>query len=273
MKEIDERVHLRQITVTHPAAEENKFPFSVPTIRSISNLTLDQPVTLFVGENGSGKSTLLEAIARAIGIITVGKESAAKDPTLAAVDPLVRNMKLVWNQKTHRGFFLRAEDFFGYIQHLRDLMYEMQEELLRVERDYEDRSEYAKSLAKGPAAASINGIQRRYGDDLDANSHGESFLTLFQTRFVPGGLYLLDEPEAALSPLRQLSLISMIKSMVPQNAQFIIATHSPILMAIPDAVILDFDQNPPAVTEYDNLEHVQLYRSFLKDPDAFIQRL
>ncbi len=113
----------------------------------------------------------------------------------------------------------------------------------------------------------------RYGPDLDANSHGESFLTLFQSRFVPDGLFLLDEPEAALSPLSQLGLIALIKDMVGKGGQFIIATHSPILMAIPDADLLNFDIHPPISVGYDELEHVVLYRSFLEDPESYLHRL
>src|SRR5688572_356255 len=98
-------------------------------------------------------------------------------------------------------------------------------------------------------------------------------MKLFEARLVPGGLYLLDEPEAALSPLRQLALLSQVKAMVSQNCQFLIATHSPILMAFPDAQIFSFDQQPIAPIDYDDLEHVRLTRAFLSDPQAFLRRL
>jgi len=113
----------------------------------------------------------------------------------------------------------------------------------------------------------------RYGEDLDANSHGESFLKLFQARFVPGGLYLLDEPEAPLSPQRQLALLSMLQEMVEQNAQFIIATHSPILMAFPGAAILSFDQHPVREIAWEETEHVSLTRAFLNNPQRFLRHL
>lgn len=267
------KIHLREVRISLPENTGDHYPFNVPALQNMMVLSLNQPVTIFVGENGSGKSTLLEAMARAAEMVTIGSQPANRDESLRAVQPLADKLKLVWNKRTHRGFFLRAEDFFGYIQQLRTLRQSMEAELSRIDQDYEGRSEYAKSLAKGPAAASLQGMQQRYGEDLDANSHGESFLTLFQSRFVPDGLYLLDEPEAALSPLRQLGLISMIKTMLPQGAQFIIATHSPILMAVPEAILLDFSQNPPAPMAYEDLEHVRLYRSFLEDPDAYLRRL
>lgn len=149
----------------------------------------------------------------------------------------------------------------------------MEDDLRKIESEYEGRSEYARSLAKMSTSGQLNDIQRRYGDGLDARSHGESFLALFQSRFVPGGFYLLDEPEVPLSPLRQLALLSALKEMVAQDAQFIIATHSPILMAFPGADILCFDEGKIRKVSYDNLEHVKLTRDFLLNPKEFVDRL
>lgn len=112
-----------------------------------------------------------------------------------------------------------------------------------------------------------------YGGGLDVQSHGESYFKLFQSRFRPNGLYLLDEPEAPLSPMRQLSLIAMIEEMVKQDGQFIIATHSPILLAYPDAAILQFTDGTIQAARYDELEHVTITRSFLNNPDAYLRHL
>ena len=120
---------------------------------------------------------------------------------------------------------------------------------------------------------SLYAIRALYGEGLDARSHGESFLTLFQSRFVPKGLYLLDEPEAPLSPQSQLALLAMIVEMVKQQAQFIIATHSPILLAFPGAEIFSFDRTPPGVVEYQDLEHVSLTREFLNNPERYLRHL
>jgi predicted ATPase len=116
-------------------------------------------------------------------------------------------------------------------------------------------------------------LKQRYGPGLDAYSHGESYLTFFEARFVPNGLYLLEEPEAALSPKRQLTLISLLNRMVGQNAQFIIATHSPIILAYPGAAIYSFDQPPIRQVQYDELEHVWLTRSFLGNPQQWFNQL
>jgi predicted ATPase len=116
-------------------------------------------------------------------------------------------------------------------------------------------------------------MERRYGADFDANSHGQSFLKLFQSRFVPGGLYLLDEPEAPLSPQSQLALLAMIGAMVAQNAQFIIATHSPILLAFPGARIYNFDATPVQAVAYEDLDHVRITRDFLNAPERYLNQI
>jgi predicted ATPase len=263
--------HLRSVQLAKQRGAA--FPFSVPAIRSLSELSLDTAVTFFVGENGSGKSTLLEGIALSAHLPTVGSGSAADDATLAAQRSLAKALKLVWNTRTRRGFFLRAEDFFGFTKQLAQLRQDMQNRMADVEREYQGRSAYAKGLAMGPAAASLADMERRYGVDLDANSHGQSFLKLFQSRLVPGGLYLLDEPEAPLSPQSQLGLLAMISEMVRQDAQFIVATHSPILLAFPDATIYSFDEGQVRAAAYETLEHVVLTRDFLTAPQRYLRHL
>lgn len=249
------------------------FPFDVPVVRALETIELTAPVTFFVGENGSGKSTLLEAIAVAAGLPTIGSDESRDDATLQSQRELAKHLTLSWSSKSHRGFFLRAEDFFGYAKRLSRMKAEMQEEIARIEREYEGRSDYAKGLAMGPALSSLGAIDGQYGGDLDGRSHGQSFLTLFQARFVPGGLHLLDEPEAPLSPQSQLALISLIHDMIARGGQFVIATHSPILLAFPGATILTFDRVPPEPVAYADLEHVNLTREFLSNPESFLRRL
>lgn len=116
-------------------------------------------------------------------------------------------------------------------------------------------------------------MKDKHGEGLETKSHGESFLELFNSRFRPNGLYILDEPETPLSPMKQLAFISMLKEMVKENAQFIIATHSPILMAIPDATIISFDQAPIREVGYNELEHVNLTKDFLNNPEGYLRHL
>lgn len=229
------------------------------------------PVTFFVGENGSGKSTLLEGVAAAARMITVGASPVDRDETLRDQARLGRHLKLVWSRPTRKGFFLRAEDFFGFARRISQLRAEMHARLADVEREYADASDYVRNLAAGPARASIAELQRRYGVSLDARSHGESFLTLFLSRLVPGGLYLLDEPEAPLSPQNQLALIALLRQAVAEGSQFIIATHSPIVLGLPDASILSFDETPPLPVAYEELDHVLLTRDFLNHRERFLR--
>jgi predicted ATPase len=266
-------IHLRQLELRRGQTRSIDFPFNLPVIDNLTSLEFSTPVTFLVGENGSGKSTFVEALAVAAQMVTVGSGNAHRDPTLAHVAELAKWFKLVWNKRTRKGFFLRAEDFFGYVKKQNQTRLEMQRELERVEDEYKGRSKQAQSLARMPYANELEDLSRRYGEGLDTQSHGESFLALFQTRFVPGGLYLLDEPEAPLSPLRQIGLLSAIKEMVEQDAQFIIATHSPILMAFPGASILNFDDVPISQIPYQELEHVNLMRDFLNNPEAFLRHL
>jgi predicted ATPase len=230
-------------------------------------------VTFFVGENGSGKSTLLEAIAFAAGSITAGSDGVDTDETLVSVRKLGKALKLSWKKRTHKGFFLRAEDYLGYAKRMAKIREGLEQDLKDIDAEYEGRSDYARGLAKMPFMRELHEMKQQYGKDLDNYSHGESFFTFFRARFAPDGLYLLDEPETPLSPLRQLAFISMIKQMVGENAQFIIATHSPILMAFPGAAIYSFDQPPVRPIAYDQLEHVTITRDFLNNPDQFLRHL
>jgi predicted ATPase len=266
-------IYLSSISIKPGTAGGDMFPFNVPLIRNLGEIEFSAPLTLFVGENGSGKSVLLESMAAGIGSATVGGEDIDSDETLKHARALGAALRFVWAKKTRRGFFLRAEDFFRYTRRLCEMIAEFEREANELKEKYPNGGigvQMAMSSLMGQRAALI----RKYGVDLDAHSHGESFLKLFQERFTPGGLYLLDEPETPLSPTRQLTLLSIFKGMVEdQRAQFVIATHSPILMACPNATIYSFDQCPARQITYQETEHVSLTRRFLNDPEDFLRHL
>jgi predicted ATPase len=262
---------LRSIAWKPGVDRDRGFPFDVPALASLDTLDVDAAVTFFVGENGTGKSTLLEGVAFAAGLPAVASADLARDPTLAAQRRLGSALRLAWRRRATRGFFLRAEDFFGYAKRLARERTDLQEALRATETEY--AVEYSKRLAQGPLRASLAGMERRYGEELDAASHGEGFLRLFRSRIVPGGVHLLDEPEAALSPQSQLGLLALMMDAVRDEAQFIIATHSPILLAFPDARILSFDETPVRPVAYDDLEHVRLTRAFLEAPERYLRQL
>jgi predicted ATPase len=250
------------------------FPYTVPFIKTTEQVNFSAPITFLVGENGSGKSTFLEMIACAIGSITVGAEPVTTDKTLAPIRQFAdAHLKLVWSKRTKKGFFMRAEDFFGYAKRMSQIQTELQSDLADVDEEYAGKSAFTRALAELPYKRELHEMNQSYGDGLDANSHGEGFFKLFQRRFVGEGVYLLDEPEAPLSPNRQLAFLVMLKDMIGRGGQFIIATHSPILLAYPNATILNFDEGYIRPIAYDDLEHVTVTRNFLNNPQAYLRHL
>ncbi|MBX6353059.1 MAG: AAA family ATPase [Thermoflavifilum sp.] len=251
------------------------YPFRLPIWRDLRTLRFTAPVTIFVGENGSGKSTVLEAMAVAARAWTVSSARAEELPDLAGMLPLAEYTRLVWNGRPRRTWFIRAEDFTVHAQALAQLQASLEEGLRELDEEYAakgDKSTYAHQLARMPLAGSIAALRRAYGEGLTARSHGEGFLTLFEQKLRGPALYLMDEPEAALSPLRQLSVLRWMHEAVGEGAQFILATHSPLLMAYPGATLVSFDHGLRPIA-YDDLPHVQLYRDFLRDPARYLHHL
>ncbi|MGF9891257.1 AAA family ATPase [Priestia megaterium] len=226
----------------------NKYPFSVPVIKNFTELEFKNKVTFFVGENGSGKSTLLESIADNCGFNLSGGGQNNVYTSNTEEITLGDYLRLSWFPKVNNGFFLRAESFYNFATYLDEL----------------NKEEFTGDVY-GPYG----------GISLHKQSHGESFLSLFNNRFNGrGALYLLDEPEAALSPARQLSLLKIIYNLsTKSNTQFIIATHSPILLAYPNATIYSFDGEEIEETSYEMTEHYQITKYFLENPKGMLNQL
>ena len=256
-----------------PAARSGKFPFTVPAVATLKRLEISSQVTFLVGENGSGKSTFLEALAIACELPAVGSARLETDPTLARQRELAKELVITWRRRNRRGFFLRAEDFFGFQRKVARTRSDHEAELVRVDEEFAEASDLARTLARGTHLASLGALTSAYGSDPDARSHGEAFLNLFAKRLSPRGLFLLDEPEAALSPQSQLGFMSMLKAAVDDGSQFVIATHSPILMAIPGADLLSFDEVPIVHAAFDDLEPVNLVRDFLNAPERYLNHI
>ncbi len=266
-------IYLRDISL--PEQKPNEWPFSIPSINSAEKISFDCPVTFIAGDNGSGKSTLLEALAVKLALPSVGRADASRDDSLKALQPFAKTIKHTFSTRPKNKFFLRSEDFFNFVLKINEERRKMQDELTRVNIEYKERSLFAQNQARMAYTGSIAGLEQRYGKDLLSEaSHGESFLRLFMERIVPNGLYLLDEPEVPLSPLRQLSLLSLIKDMSEnESCQFIIATHSPILMAYDNAQILCMDNGRIEQQKWDELESVSLLKDFMSNPEMFTRRL
>lgn len=263
------------MSVTLPARRpEGGFPLDLPVLAEGAALELAAGVTVLVGENGSGKSTLLEALALATEVATVGSNDDAQlDVTLGHLAPLADALGLAWTQRSRRGLFVRAEDYFGYVQRQRQLVRQLREEAARVAHESRHQHEGERRRRMGPFAGSAAAIESRYQGDLDARSHGESFLAFCKGRFTGTGLYLLDEPEAALSPVSQMAFLALVKEAVDRGGQFVIATHSPLLMAFPGALLYQLEGPTIARRNYDELQHVKLTREFLAAPGLFTRHL
>lgn len=228
-------------------ADFDRYPFLLPAVRHLNTLPLHPKVTFLVGENGSGKSTLLEAIAVAFGFNPEGGTKNFGFNTRASHSELHRYLRLVKGVKQPRdGFFLRAESFFNLATEI-------------------------EKLDQGPGGPPV--INSYGGKSLHEQSHGESFWSLVMHRFGGNGFYILDEPEAALSPQRQLALLSRIHQLANENSQFVIATHSPILMAYPDADVFHCSDAGLKRVHYEDTEHFQIMHDFVTNPQRMLDIL
>ena len=258
----------RRAEASDDAAE---FPLSLPLIRDLSELAFTTPVTFLVGENGSGKSTLLEGIAAGIDAVAVGGHDLRRDPTLEAAQRMARSFWFARRRNPRTRLFLRAEDVFGFTGRVTAEIADLRQQIEELRAELPEG--LGKAMALGAVGAQRHALISSYGQNPDAKSHGETFLSVLRRRIVPDGLYLLDEPETPLSPARVLALMALIAQWVEDGSQFIIATHSPILMALPGARILLAEDGRLRETVWDELEHVRVTRAFLADPGAMLEKV
>jgi predicted ATPase len=225
-------------------ARWDEYPFNIPPIASLNALEITSRICFFVGENGTGKSTLLEAIAAHYGF---GREGGNRNirfettPSVRSIDSLISALRVGFTIRTGKGFYLRAESFFNVASYV----------------------------------DSVGALEGYGGRSLHDQSHGESFLSLLQHRFTRSGLYVMDEPEAALSPQRQLSFLVLLHDLLADNndIQFLIATHSPILLAYPDAQILSFDGGQVHEIRYRESQPFELMSRFVAAPERYLNTL
>ena len=243
---------LRKIELRHQEIKNwNQHPFSVPVIKSLKEIEIRSQIIFFIGENGSGKSTLLEGIARNFGF---SKEGGTKNTQFQTNDEdyiglLADKLRIVWTEKLLTGYFLRAESFFNFASHIDEL--------------------YKIPGAGAEAYDPYGGIS------LHQQSHGQSFMALFQNHFYKNGFFLLDEPEAALSIQKQLNFLAILHDILTKHkkAQFIIATHSPIILSYPNAQIFEFKDGYITETDYEDTEIYAVTKNFLNNKEKFFKEL
>jgi predicted ATPase len=245
---------LKKITLMRDRVENwESYPFLVPAIRCFEDLTLKSRICFFAGENGTGKSTLLEAIAVHYGFGREGGTRNFQNDTTDSnhsVNPLVRALRLSFDKRTGAGYFLRAESFFNSVS-------------------YMDRLDEEDAPLSPPIKAFYG------GRSLHTRSHGETFFKLLELKFQRNGLFLLDEPEAALSPQRQLAFLVLLHDVLKKwkDSQFIVSTHSPVLLGYPDAQIVSFDDGRLHEIAYEDTAPLQIVRRFVNERESFLRDL
>lgn len=232
-------IYINKIINLKPIAERNTYPYNIPSIIGLRELELKNDITFIVGENGMGKSTLVEAIAINAGFNPEGGTKNFNFQTNNSHSSLFNDLKLVRSSNREKdGFFLRAESFYNVATAIEQYK-----------------------------------VQGSYGGSLHECSHGESFLALVKNRFSGQGLYILDEPESALSLTSQLSLLILMKELIDKGSQFIIATHSPILLAYPNAAIFCVSAEGLQLIKYENTEQYTMTKYFINNYTKMITDL
>lgn len=225
----------------------NQYPFNLPSLKTMDEVPFHPKVTFLIGENGMGKSTLLEAVAVALGFNAEGGSFNFNFSTFDSHSVLGDYLKVIKGiDRPSDGFFLRAESFYNVASNIEEM----------------DR--------EGGAPKVIDSFG---GRSLHEQSHGEAFFSTFLHRFRGNGIYILDEPEAALSPLRQMSMLSRIHDLVREHSQFIIATHSPIIMAYPEAAIYEFSEEGISEKELEETNHYRIMKQFFDDKKRMLHHL
>jgi len=239
---MERKPYLREIQLLHNTVSSfDKYPFDIPAIKSLNSLHFHPDVTFIVGENGSGKSTLIEAIALGLGFSTEGGPKSIQTETHNNASSLFEYLKLIRSYKLPKEYyFLRAESFYNVATYMEV-----------------NASEYLPS----------------YGGTLHGKSHGEAFLAVLTQKLKGCGLYVFDEPEAALSPARQMTALVAIDQLVQKQSQLIIATHSPILLAYPNAIIYQLDENGINKIAYEDAPQYQITKRFLDDYKRMVKTL
>jgi predicted ATPase len=248
--------------------QQNTYPFNLDLLNQNISLDVSSPVTILWGDNGSGKSSFLKMINTKLGLIEINYPNKVKN----SLKPI---SSILFKPSTGKikGFYFDSLVFINYIDYMNKEIQDARSNMSRVDNEYKEKSEYSKMMAKSPYARTIHELKSMYKGDLLKSSHGESFLDFFSSRLKDNQLYLLDEPETPLSIQNQLTLLAMIIDATKKGCQFIIATHSPVLAAFPNAIIYELENNSFNKKSFDEIENIQLLKQFLNQKEQFLKHL
>ena len=247
---------------------EHPYPYNVLAIRFAKNIDVSNNITFIIGENGSGKSTLLESIAFRLQLPHMDGNGYGKK-CFDAARKLLPYLELNWNIERSVGFFFRAEDFGDYLNSVHRADINLHNQMGYLGQDVPDN---VIQQMKDSANYQLHKVRRNYGQELDAFSHGEAYMHIMNEMVNQRGIYLLDEPEASLSPSKQLAFMYFLQEHLQNfNSQFIIATHSPMLMAYPNATIYEISDTSMQKTSLEETDHYSITKSFLNNPQVFLR--
>ncbi len=241
--------------------QDHGFPYNLGFFNQ--EITLGD-VNIIIGENGSGKSTFLELLSHELNLFQIGEPLILPKPI---------DVKLKYHLRKPSGFYFSSEDFTSYIHTLEKQKAEAKTALDEIEENYKEKSAYAKMMASSAHRRTLYEIKNLYEHDLLTSSHGEAYLSFFKSRLRPNQLFILDEPETPLSFDNQLALLYMIHEAVKDGAQFIIATHSPIITAYPNAKIFSINQKEINEESFEHVDAIQRLKAFLDQPERFFHHL
>ena len=257
-------------TVTIDSEGKNRFPFNVPGIKHAKNIDLSSPINFIIGDNGTGKSTLIEAIAFRLQLPHMDGSDYSKRSFQSAVD-IAPYLDLTFNIERTIGFFFRAEDFGDYLNSVDRRDAALHAQLTDLKGQVPD---HIIQQMKDNANNQLYHMRRNYGQELSTFSHGEAYLKIIHEKVSKRGIFILDEPEAALSPAKQLSLIYHIKEhLKTNNSQFIIATHSPIIMSVPGSNLYEITEEKMVKTNVEDTDHYLITKGFLNNPESYLRHL
>lgn len=252
--------------------DSSNYPFNIRAIHNTKELDLNNKITIFVGSNGSGKSTLLKTIAYYNNSINVSSNDI-NSSYYDDIKQLASKMRITYSVKTRTGFFFSGEEFITYINNLKTMKQNLKKDIEEIKKEFIGKNDYSLKLALGPLKGQLYELETKYQGELGKKSHGEGFLEFFKARMHQKGIYLLDEPETPLSAINQYQLVVMITDLVKSGSQVIIATHSPIIMALKNAKIYNFTETNIEEINYEDIESVSFTKHFLNDRENYINRI